>query len=131
MAYTDNEYSAYDLEGAGMKVAAGALAGLVVGGLIGAAIMMIYAPQSGAKTRKMLRKKAMALRNQASETEGKGPRPRRRGAGCGRGARARGQRRACATARRSSRSAARRPWAEQKERVTELVGNNKHSRFRR
>src|SRR5947208_11655575 len=68
MAYTDNEYRAYDMEAVGMKVVAGALAGLVIGGLIGAAVMMIYAPQSGAKTRKMLRKKAAALRNQAGET---------------------------------------------------------------
>jgi len=68
MAYHDYDYSTYDLETGQMKIIAGALAGLVVGGLVGAALMLIYAPQSGAKTRKLIRKRAMALRNQATET---------------------------------------------------------------
>jgi gas vesicle protein len=130
MAYTDNEYSAYDMEAVGMKVAAGALAGLVVGGLIGAAIMMIYAPQSGAKTRKMLRKKAMALRNQASETA--------------EDARERAEEALDAAVERAREASdelrdrvehiqkrGQKTLDEQKERVSELVGNNKHSRFRR
>jgi len=130
MAYTDNEYSAFDMEAAGMKVAAGALAGLVVGGLIGAAIMMIYAPQSGAKTRKLLRKKAMALRNQASETA--------------EDARERAEEALDAAVERAREASdelrdrvehiqkrSQKSLDEQKERVADLVGNNKHSRFRR
>jgi len=130
MAYTDNEYSAFDMEAAGMKVAAGALAGLVVGGLIGAAVMMIYAPQSGAKTRKLLRKKAMALRNQASETA--------------EDARERAEEALDAAVERAREASdelrdrvehiqkrSQKTLDEQKERVADLVGNNKHSRFRR
>jgi len=130
MAYTDNEYSAFDMEAVGMKVAAGALAGLVVGGLIGAAIMMIYAPQSGAKTRKLLRKKAMALRNQASETA--------------EDARERAEEALDAAVERAREASdelrdrvehiqkrSQKTLDEQKERVADLVGNNKHSRFRR
>jgi len=68
MAYHDYDYSTYDVDSGQLKVVAGALAGLVVGGLIGAALMLIYAPQSGAKTRKMLRKRALALQHRAGET---------------------------------------------------------------
>src|SRR5258705_12232847 len=127
MAYTDNEYSAYDMEAVGMKVAAGALAGLVVGGLIGAAIMMIYAPQSGAKTRKMLRKKAMALRNQASETAGDA---RERAEEALDAAVERAREASDELRDRAERLQKRgqKTLGDAKERVADLVGNNKHSR---
>ena len=130
MAYTDNEYSAYDMESAGMKVAAGALAGLVVGGLIGAAIMMIYAPQSGAKTRKMLRKKAMALRNQASETA-EDARERAEEALDAAVERAREASDELRDRAEKLQKRGQKTIDEQKERVADLVGNNKHSRFHR
>jgi len=130
MAYTDNEYSAYDMESAGMKVAAGALAGLVVGGLIGAAIMMIYAPQSGAKTRKMLRKKAMALRSQASETA-EDARERAEEALDAAVERAREASDELRDRAEKLQKRGQKTLDEQKERVADLVGNNKHSRFHR
>jgi gas vesicle protein len=129
MAYPDYEYSAYD-DSMSMKVVAGALAGLVVGGLIGAAVMMIYAPQSGAKTRKLLRKRAMALRNHATETAGD--------------ARERAEEALDAAVERAREASdelrdrveniqkrGQKTLEEQKEKVADLVGNNKHGRLRR
>jgi len=130
MAYTNNEYSAYDMEAVGMKVAAGALAGLVVGGLIGAAVMMIYAPQSGAKTRKLLRKKAMALRSQASETAGDA-KERAEDALDAAVERAREASDELRDRVENLQKKGQKTLGEQKERVAEMVGNNKHSRFRR
>lgn len=40
----------------------------VVGALIGAGIALLYAPQSGKETRKLLAKKAKQLRNKAQDT---------------------------------------------------------------
>jgi gas vesicle protein len=44
------------------------LAGLLVGGLIGAGTMLLFAPQAGAKTRAELQQGAIRLRDQTSET---------------------------------------------------------------
>lgn len=44
------------------------VAGLLLGGLIGAAVMLLLAPQSGKKTRKQIRRKSRDLRNQTSDT---------------------------------------------------------------
>lgn len=44
------------------------LAGLVAGGLIGAALALLMAPQSGEETRAQLREKSEELKNTASET---------------------------------------------------------------
>jgi gas vesicle protein len=44
------------------------LMGFVVGGLTGAAISLLMAPQSGRDTRELIRDKAIVLRDRASET---------------------------------------------------------------
>jgi gas vesicle protein len=44
------------------------LAGLLVGGLVGAGTMLLFAPQPGAKTRTELQQGAIRLRDQTSET---------------------------------------------------------------
>jgi len=44
------------------------LAGLVLGGLVGAGTMLLFAPQPGAKTRTELKQGAIHLRDQTSET---------------------------------------------------------------
>lgn len=44
------------------------LAGLVIGGLLGAGTMLLLAPQSGKKTREELRQGTIHLRDQATET---------------------------------------------------------------
>lgn len=45
-----------------------ALAGLLVGGLIGAGTMLLFAPQPGAKTRTELQQGAIRLRDKTTET---------------------------------------------------------------
>ena len=42
-------------------------AGVLVGGLVGALGMLLAAPQSGERTRKQIRRKALALRDQAAD----------------------------------------------------------------
>jgi len=130
MAYQEYEYGAYDTESVNMKVVAGALAGLVVGGLIGAAVMMIYAPQSGAKTRKMLRKRAMALRHQATETAGDA-RERAEEALDSAVERAREASDELRDRVEQIQKRGQKTLDEQKEKVADMVGNNKHSRLRR
>ena len=44
------------------------LAGMLVGGLAGAATMLLLAPQSGQKTRDQIQNKGIELRDQATET---------------------------------------------------------------
>lgn len=44
------------------------LTGFVIGGLVGAAVALIMAPQSGAETREQLRQKGIELRTQGEET---------------------------------------------------------------
>jgi gas vesicle protein len=44
------------------------LIGFIIGGLTGAAIALIMAPQSGEETREILRDRAIELRDKASET---------------------------------------------------------------
>jgi gas vesicle protein len=44
------------------------LAGLVIGGLVGAGTMLLFAPQAGAKTRAEVQEGAIHLRDQTSET---------------------------------------------------------------
>lgn len=50
-----------------MNIAWGILAGLLVGGLVGAGVMLLLAPQSGKKTRAQIRKKSLNLRDQTTE----------------------------------------------------------------
>jgi gas vesicle protein len=130
MAYHDYEYGAAEMDGMGVKIVAGALAGLVVGGLIGAAVMMIYAPQSGAKTRKMLRKKALALRNQATETAEEA-RDRAEEALDSAVERAREASDELRDRVEQIQKRGQKTLDQQKERVADLVGNNKHGRLRR
>ena len=44
------------------------LAGLLIGGLIGAGTMLLFAPQAGVKTRSDIQKGAIRLRDQTSQT---------------------------------------------------------------
>ena len=44
------------------------VAGMLLGSLIGAAAMLLWAPQSGKKTRKQIRRRSRDLRNQTSDT---------------------------------------------------------------
>jgi gas vesicle protein len=44
------------------------LAGMLVGGLAGAAVMLLLAPQSGKETRAQIQHKSIELREQATET---------------------------------------------------------------
>ena len=43
-------------------------AGLVCGGLIGASLALLFAPQSGEQTRTQIRDKSLALKNQTTES---------------------------------------------------------------
>ena len=51
-----------------LKQAAGLLTGLLTGGLMGAGVMLLLAPQSGKKTRAKLERQSHELREQAAET---------------------------------------------------------------
>ena len=42
-------------------------AGLVCGGLMGASLTLLFAPQSGEQTRSQIRDKSLELKNQATE----------------------------------------------------------------
>jgi gas vesicle protein len=44
------------------------IVGMLVGGLTGAAVALLFAPQSGAETRSMIREKAIELKDKTSET---------------------------------------------------------------
>lgn len=46
------------------------LFGFLMGGLVGAAVALAFAPQSGEETRRMLREKGIELRGRAEETYG-------------------------------------------------------------
>ena len=55
MADNDNSFGAF-------------LAGILIGGLVGAAAALLLAPQSGEETRAQIREKSIELRDRASET---------------------------------------------------------------
>jgi gas vesicle protein len=44
------------------------LSGMIIGGLIGAAVGLLLAPQSGEETRQVIREKSIELRDKAAET---------------------------------------------------------------
>jgi gas vesicle protein len=44
------------------------LAGFLIGGLIGAAVALLYAPQSGEETRTIIKEKSIELKDKAAET---------------------------------------------------------------
>ncbi|MCL4559927.1 MAG: YtxH domain-containing protein [Chloroflexi bacterium] len=44
--------------------------GLFIGGMIGATVALLSAPQSGAQTREMIRDKSLEIRDRAMETAG-------------------------------------------------------------
>jgi gas vesicle protein len=50
------------------QTALGFLAGMVIGGLAGAGTMLLWAPQSGKRTRAQIQRKTLALREQATDT---------------------------------------------------------------
>ncbi len=47
------------------------LAGIVVGAIVGAAMALLYAPQSGEKTRKLIAKKAKEIKKEFPEIKDK------------------------------------------------------------
>lgn len=49
----------------------GFLAGVVIGAIIGAAIALLYAPETGEKTRKLITKKAKELKEKGLEASKK------------------------------------------------------------
>ena len=48
--------------------AGGFLAGLLMGGLVGAGVMLLLAPRSGRRTRAQIQKESLELRDQVTET---------------------------------------------------------------
>jgi gas vesicle protein len=44
------------------------LSGLIIGGLVGAAVALLLAPQSGEETRELIRDKSIELKDRAAET---------------------------------------------------------------
>jgi gas vesicle protein len=50
-----------------MRAAMGFVAGIIVGGLAGAATALLLAPQSGKRTRSQIQHKSLELRDQASD----------------------------------------------------------------
>lgn len=55
MADQDSEFGAF-------------MSGLLIGGLVGAAIALLLAPQSGEETRTLIREKSIELKDRAAET---------------------------------------------------------------
>ena len=55
MSDSDSEFGAF-------------LTGLVVGGLVGAAVALLFAPQSGEETRAIIKEKSIELKDKAVET---------------------------------------------------------------
>ena len=49
------------------KSVLGVLAGILIGGLVGAVTMLLLAPQSGKDTRRQIREKSIELRDRTSE----------------------------------------------------------------
>ena len=49
-------------------IAGAVLTGMMIGGLVGAVIALLYAPSSGEETRARMSGKAIELRNRATET---------------------------------------------------------------
>lgn len=50
-----------------INIALGILAGMLIGGMVGAVAMLLLAPQSGEKTRAQIQKKSLKLREQTTE----------------------------------------------------------------
>jgi len=61
------DYEASEMQGQRMKTL---VTGLVIGGLIGAAVMLFMAPDKGKKTLRKLQKKTMKLREHTMDTVG-------------------------------------------------------------
>ena len=50
---------------------AGFFAGLIIGAVIGAAVALLYAPQPGAETRRMVKEKSMEVKEKAVKAVGR------------------------------------------------------------
>ncbi|MGA2157623.1 MAG: YtxH domain-containing protein [Dehalococcoidia bacterium] len=49
----------------------GFFSGLIVGAVVGAAIALLYAPQPGTETRRMVKEKALAVKEKAAKALGR------------------------------------------------------------
>jgi gas vesicle protein len=63
-----NDHEEFEPSDQAMQRALGFLTGILVGGLAGAAAMLLFAPQSGKRTRAQIRQQSRELRDQAAET---------------------------------------------------------------
>ena len=64
MSYEGNENGVLDIN----PLMTGFAAGLLLGGLAGALTMLLVAPQSGQRTRRQIRRKAVELRDQVADS---------------------------------------------------------------
>ena len=60
----------YEMQQSNMKYAGRFVAGILIGGLAGAATLLLVAPQSGKDTRKFIQTKAIELRDKSTTTVG-------------------------------------------------------------
>jgi len=52
-------------------ISSGFLSGLLMGAVIGAAVALLYAPQPGTETRRMIKEKALEVKEKAAKAAGK------------------------------------------------------------
>ena len=66
MSYGESDNGRFDFDSG--SAMAGFGAGLLIGGLAGALTMLLVAPQSGKRTRRQIRRKALELRDQVADS---------------------------------------------------------------
>jgi gas vesicle protein len=53
------------------ETSSGFVSGLFIGAVVGAAVALLYAPQPGAETRRMVKEKALGVKEKAAKAAGK------------------------------------------------------------